>query len=54
MTLAWTAAAVVVAAASFVMGLAGFGIALIALAFLPYLISASDAIILLTIYAALM
>ena len=54
MTLAWTAAAVVIAAASFVMGLAGFGIALIALAFLPYLMSASDAIILLTIYAALM
>jgi uncharacterized membrane protein YfcA len=53
-TLAWTAAAVVIAAASFVMGLAGFGIALIALAFLPYLMSASDAIILLTIYAALM
>jgi hypothetical protein len=53
-TLAWAAAAVVIAAASFVMGLAGFGIALIALAFLPYLMSASDAIILLTIYAAVM
>ena len=54
MTLAWAAAAVVIAAASFVMGLAGFGIALIALAFLPYLMSASDAIVLLTIYAAVM
>jgi uncharacterized protein len=53
-TLAWTAAAVVIAAASFVMGLAGFGIALVALAFLPYLMSASDAIVLLTIYAAVM
>ncbi|PYN86773.1 MAG: hypothetical protein DMD87_17345 [Candidatus Rokuibacteriota bacterium] len=53
MTLAWAAAAGVIAAASFVMGLAGFGIALVALAFLPYLMSASDAIVLLTIYAAL-
>ena len=54
MTLAWAAAAVVIAVASFVMGLAGFGIALIALAFLPYLISASDAIVLLTIYASVL
>ena len=53
MTLEWAAAAGVIAAASFVMGLAGFGIALVALAFLPYLMSASDAIVLLTIYAAL-
>jgi len=53
-TLAWAAAAAVIAAASFVMGLAGFGIALIALAFLPYLMSASDGIILLTIYATVM
>jgi uncharacterized membrane protein YfcA len=53
-TLGWAAAAVVIAAASFVMGLAGFGIALIALAFLPYLMSASNAIVLLTIYAAVL
>lgn len=53
MTLAWVAAAGVIAAASFVMGLAGFGIALVGLALLPYLMSASDAIVLLTIYAAL-
>ncbi len=53
MTLAWAAAAGVIAAASFVMGLAGFGIALVALAFLPYLMSTSDAIVLLTIYATL-
>jgi len=52
-TLAWVAAAAVIAAASFVMGLAGFGIALVALAFLPYLMAPADAIILLTIYAAL-
>jgi hypothetical protein len=36
------------------MGLAGFGIALVAMAFLPYLMSAADAIVLLTIYAAVM
>ena len=53
MTLAWVVAAAVIAAASFVMGLAGFGIALVALAFLPYLMAPADAIILLTIYAAL-
>jgi len=52
-TLAWIAAAGVITAASFVMGLAGFGIALVALAFLPYLMTPADAIILLTIYAAL-
>jgi len=51
-TLAWLAAAGVIAAASFVMGLAGFGIALVALAFLPYLMAPADAIVLLTIYAA--
>jgi uncharacterized membrane protein YfcA len=49
-TLAWAAAAGIIAAASFVMGLAGFGIALVALAFLPYLMAPADAIVLLTIY----
>jgi len=34
------------------MGLAGFGIALVALAFLPYLMSPADAIVLTTLYAA--
>ena len=52
MTLAWIATALVIGAASFVMGLAGFGIALVALAFLPYLMAPADAIVLLTIYAA--
>jgi len=52
-TLAWAATAGVIAAASFVMGLAGFGIALVAMAFLPYLMSTADAIVLLTIYAEL-
>ncbi len=52
MTLAWIATALVIGAASFVMGLAGFGIALVALAFLPHLMAPADAIVLLTIYAA--
>lgn len=37
--------------ASFVMGLAGFGIALVAMAFLPWLMSPVTAIVVLTIYA---
>jgi uncharacterized protein len=52
-TFEWAAAAGVIAAASFVMGLAGFGIALVAMALLPYLMSTVDAIVLLTIYAEL-
>ncbi|HEX9818784.1 MAG TPA: sulfite exporter TauE/SafE family protein [Methylomirabilota bacterium] len=51
MTLAWAAGALVVLLASFVMGLAGFGIALVAMAFLPYVMSPVTAIVLLTIYA---
>jgi uncharacterized membrane protein YfcA len=51
-TLAWVAAAGVIAAANFVMGLAGFGIGVVALAFLPHLMAPADAIVLLTIYAA--
>jgi len=50
-TVAWAAGALVVFVASFVMGLTGFGIALVAMAFLPYLMSPADAIVLLTIYA---
>jgi uncharacterized membrane protein YfcA len=45
------AGAVVIAAASFVFGLAGFGIGLVALAFLPFLMSPSAAIVLMTLYA---
>ena len=36
MTLAWLIGALVMFFASFVLGLAGFGIALVAMAFLPY------------------
>jgi hypothetical protein len=45
------AGALVILLASFVMGLAGFGIALVAMAFLPYVMSPVTAIVLLTIYA---
>ena len=51
MTLEWLAVATVIAAASFVMGLAGFGVALVAMAFLPFLMSPVTAVVLLTIYA---
>lgn len=51
MTLAWAAGALVMFFASFVMGLAGFGIALVAMAFLPYVMSPVAAIVVLTIYA---
>jgi len=50
-TAAWAAGALVVFVASLVMGLTGFGIALVAMAFLPYLMAPADAIVLLTIYA---
>jgi uncharacterized membrane protein YfcA len=50
-TLAWIAGACVIAVASFVMGLTGFGVALVSMAFLPYLMSPVTAIVLLTIYA---
>ena len=51
MTLAWAVGAVVIALASFVMGLTGFGIALVAMAFLPWVMSPVTAIVLLTLYA---
>jgi uncharacterized protein len=50
-SLVWVASALVVFLASFVMGLTGFGIALVAMAFLPYLMEPAAAIVLLTIYA---
>jgi uncharacterized membrane protein YfcA len=51
MTYALAVGAVVVAAASFVQGLAGFGIGLVSLAFLPFLMSPTDAVVLMTLYA---
>ena len=50
MTLDWAACALVMAAASLVLGLAGFGNALVALAFLPYFMPPVTAIAVLTIY----
>jgi len=50
-TVAWAAGALIVFVASFVMGLTGFGIALVAMAFLPYVMEPATAIVLLTIYA---
>ena len=52
MSLAWLVGAVVIAAACFVQGLAGFGIGLVSLAFLPFLMSPQQAIVLITLYAA--
>ncbi len=51
MTLVWAAGAGVIFLASFVMGLTGFGIALVAMAFLPWLMSPVTAIVVLTLYA---
>jgi uncharacterized membrane protein YfcA len=50
-TLVWAAGACVIFLASFVMGLSGFGIALVAMAFLPWLMSPVTAIVVLTLYA---
>lgn len=49
----WAIGALVIAGASFVMGLAGFGIGLVSLAFLPYLMSPVTAVIVTIIYALL-
>jgi uncharacterized membrane protein YfcA len=53
LSLAWLVGAVVIAAACFVQGLAGFGIGLVSLAFLPFLMSPQHAIVLITLYAAI-
>lgn len=50
MTLEWAACAFIMGAASLVLGLAGFGIALVAMAFLPYFMPPATAIAVLTIY----
>ncbi|MEX2222978.1 MAG: sulfite exporter TauE/SafE family protein [Candidatus Rokuibacteriota bacterium] len=50
----WVVGAVVIAAACFVQGLAGFGIGLVSLAFLPFLMSPADAVVLITVYAAVL
>ena len=50
MSAAWLAGAGIVAVASFVHGLAGFGIGLVSLAFLPFVMSPVTAVVLMTIY----
>ena len=52
LSLTWVVGAVVIGAACFVQGLAGFGIGLVSLAFLPYLMSPAAAVVLMTAYAA--
>jgi hypothetical protein len=52
LSLAWAVGAVVIAAACFVQGLAGFGIGLVSLAFLPFLMEPATAVVLMTVYAA--
>ena len=51
MTVDWLLGAVIVAVASFVHGLAGFGIGLVALGLLPLLMSPVTAVVLITTYA---
>jgi len=53
MSPAWLMGALVIGSACFVQGLAGFGIGLVSLAFLPYLMSPAHAIVLITLYAAI-
>lgn len=50
-SLAWLLGAVVIFAAHFVFGLAGFGVGLVAMAFLPFIMSPAEAVVLMTVYA---
>jgi uncharacterized membrane protein YfcA len=52
LSVTWLFGAAVIAGACFVQGLAGFGIGLVSLAFLPFLMSPQQAIVLITLYAA--
>ena len=52
MSAGWLLGAAVVAIACFVQGLAGFGIGLVTMAFLPHLMSTVTAVVLMTLYAA--
>ena len=47
----WFLGAIVIFAAHFVFGLAGFGVGLVAMAFLPFIMSPTTAIVLMTVYA---
>ena len=50
MSAEWILGAVIAAVASFVHGLAGFGIGLVSLAFLPFVMSPVTAVVVMTIY----
>ena len=52
MSLVWIAGAGILAVSSFVFGLAGFGIGLVSLSLLPFLIPPSTAVPLITVYSA--
>ena len=49
--LAWLASAAVIFGAHVVFGLAGFGVGLVAMAFLPFLMAPATAVVLMTVYA---
>ena len=49
----WLAGAVVIFGAHVVFGLAGFGVAIVAMAFLPFLMATTTAVVLMTIYATI-
>jgi uncharacterized membrane protein YfcA len=49
----WLAGAAVVFASHVVFGLAGFGVALVAMAFLPFIMAPTTAVVLITIYATI-
>ena len=53
MSAQWILGAAIVAVASFVHGLAGFGIGLVSLAFLPFVMSPITAVVLMTIYTVI-
>jgi uncharacterized membrane protein YfcA len=47
----WLLGAGVIFAAHFVFGLAGFGVGLVAMAFLPFIMSPAEAVVLMSVYA---
>lgn len=53
MSVTWILGAVVILAAHVVFGLAGFGVGLVAMAFLPFIMAPSTAIVLMTVYAVI-
>lgn len=52
-SLVWLAGAAAIFAAHFVFGLAGFGVGLVAMAFLPFIMTPVTAVVLMTVYAVI-